>query len=100
MLFRSGLFSETLPAFIAKTTEPVALLHIDCDLYSSTACVLELLEQKICPGTVIVFDEYFNYPGWQQHEHKAWSEFVAKTNCSFEFNSFVRGHQQVCVVVN
>jgi hypothetical protein len=30
-----GLFSETLPEFIANATESVALLHIDCDLYSS-----------------------------------------------------------------
>jgi hypothetical protein len=25
---------------------------------------------------VIVFDEYFNYPGWRAHEYKAFQEFI------------------------
>jgi hypothetical protein len=28
------------------------------------------------PGTVILFDEYFNYPGWRDHEHRAFTELV------------------------
>ena len=28
---------------------------------------------------MIVFDEYFNYPGWRGHEFKAFQEFVAET---------------------
>jgi len=94
-----GWFSETLPPFIATTKDQVALLHIDCDLYSSTAFVLNTIADRIKKGTVIVFDEYFNYPGWQQHEHKAFQEFVAKTGLTFRFDSFVPGHQQVCVVI-
>jgi hypothetical protein len=94
-----GWFSETLPQFMSATNDPVALLHIDCDLYSSTAFVLDTLADRIGRGTVIVFDEYLNYPGWKQHEHKAFQEFVAKTGLTFRFDSFVPGHQQVCVVI-
>jgi predicted O-methyltransferase YrrM len=94
-----GWFSETLPAFLETTDEMVGLLHVDCDLYSSTAFVLRSLADRIRPGTVLVFDEYFNYPGWKQHEHKAFQEFIAQTGLVYRFDSFVPGHQQVCVVI-
>lgn len=94
-----GWFADTLPPFLESTNEPVALLHVDCDLYSSTALVLAMLADRIRTGTVIVFDEYFNYPGWKQHEHKAFHEFLTRTGRTFRFDSFVRSHQQVCVVI-
>ena len=94
-----GWFSATLPAMVASTTEPLALLHVDCDLYSSTIYVLDSLADRIKKGTVIVFDEYLNYPGWKQHEHKAFQEFVERSGITYRFDSFVPSHQQVCVVV-
>lgn len=94
-----GWFNETLPPFVSTMTDRVALLHIDCDLYSSTELVLTTLADKIGPGTVLVFDEYLNYPGWKQHEHKAFHEFIARTRLNFRYDSFVPGHQQVCVVI-
>lgn len=94
-----GWFSETLPPFVLTTPGPIAVLHVDCDLYSSTVLVLDTLADRIKTGCVIVFDEYFNYPGWKRHEHKAFQEFIAKTGRTFRFDSFVPGHQQVCVVI-
>jgi hypothetical protein len=94
-----GWFTATVPPFIAKADESVALLHIDCDLYSSTAFVLTALSDKIVKGTVVVFDEYLNYPGWKQHEHRAFQEFISKTGLTFRFDSFVPSHQQVCVIM-
>ncbi len=32
-----------------------------------------------------MFDEYFSYPGWQEGEHKAWTELVAARNLSFGY---------------
>jgi hypothetical protein len=95
----AGWFSDTLPPFLSRTKGDVALLHVDCDLYSSTAFIFDSLGDRIGPGTVIVFDEYFNYPGWRQHEYKAFEEFVARTGLKFRYDSFVPSHQQVCVVV-
>jgi hypothetical protein len=95
----AGWFTETLPQVASQSREAAALLHIDCDLYSSTAFVLDSLKDRIRTGTVIVFDEYFNYPGWRHHEYKAFDEFVSRTGLKFRYDSFVPGHQQVCVVV-
>ena len=32
----AGLFEDELPGFLARNDEPIAFLHVDCDLYSST----------------------------------------------------------------
>ncbi len=89
-----GWFDATLPAFLAANPGPVALLHIDCDIYASTAAVFAALAARIVPGTVIVFDEYFNYPGWRAHEWKAFQEFVAVEARAYDYLGYSaeRGH--------
>lgn len=96
-----GWFNETLPGFVKSVQQdkPIALLHVDCDLYSSTVTVLKELKKNIVPGTVIVFDEYINYPGWQQDEFKAWHEFVTKNKIKYEYIGYVSKHQKVAVRV-
>ena len=95
-----GLFEDTLPAFLERNRQDVSFLHIDCDLYSSTRTVLGLCGPRIRKGAVLVFDEYFNYPGWRDHEFRAFQEFVAETGRQYEYLSVVPQHQQVGVVVN
>ena len=73
-----GWFDATLPPWLDANPGPVAFIHVDCDLYSSTKTIFKLLGPRIVAGTVILFDEYFNYPNWERHEHKAFSEFVAE----------------------
>ena len=80
-----GWFNETLPEFVRTHPEPCAFIHVDCDLYSSTKTIFDNLKNQIVPGTVIAFDEYFNYPGWQEGEYKAFAEFVAEKNIDFEY---------------
>ena len=75
-----GLYEDTCKSFDSEDT--IAFLHIDCDLYSSTKTVFDRFKNQIVSGTVIVFDEYYNYPGYEQHEYKAFKEFL-------EENSFV-----------
>jgi hypothetical protein len=81
--FVVGLFADTLPGFLASATAaprgvPVSLLHVDCDLYAGAAVVLELLSDRIVPGTVIVFDELLNYNGYERHEMRALFEFLER----------------------
>jgi hypothetical protein len=94
-----GWFDATLPDFVREHTQPVALLHVDSDLYSSAKTILTELKNQIVPGTVIVFDEYMNYPGWQQDEFKAWQEHVWTYNIQYEYIGRVSKHQKVAVVV-
>ncbi|RVW00849.1 class I SAM-dependent methyltransferase [Rhodococcus spongiicola] len=93
----SGLFENTLPSFLADHPGPVAFVHLDADLYSSTRTVLDLVGDRLVSGSVLVFDEYFNYPGWQNHEHRAWSEFVTRTGIRFDYLAYTANHEQVVV---
>jgi len=84
-----GMFDETLPRFLEEHLEPCAFVHVDCVLYSSTKTVLELLRGRLVKGTVICFDEYFNYPGWRNTgEYKAFTEFAEEHGLSFEYLSY------------
>jgi Methyltransferase domain len=92
----AGWFDDTLPAFVESHPGPASFLHIDCDLYSSTATIFRHLGPRIVPGTVIVFDEYFNYPNWKGHEHKAFEEFKVRSKLAFRYIGY--SVQQVAVV--
>jgi hypothetical protein len=94
-----GWFEKTLPTFITNYAAPIQLLHVDCDLYSSTDYLLRHLKNQIVPGTVIIFDEYMNYPGWQSDEFAAWREFVRNYDFQYEYIGRVSRHQQVAVRV-
>jgi predicted O-methyltransferase YrrM len=94
-----GWFNETLPPFVESHKEPIGFIHIDCDLYSSTKTVFDVLAQRIQPGCVIVFDEYFNYPGWEEGEFKAFQEFIRKSGLDYEYIGYNRRHEQVAVKI-
>jgi|688.fasta_scaffold14923_7 hypothetical protein len=93
-----GLFQDTLDDFLKEHKEPVAYLHLDADLYSSTKFVLDKLKKRIVSGTVISFDEIRNYPEYRDHEIKAWLEFSSKTKISYEWISRTDYEQATCIV--
>jgi predicted O-methyltransferase YrrM len=93
----AGLFEDTLPGFLAECDDAVGFLHLDADLYSSTKTVLDLIGDRLRPGAVVVLDEFFNFPGWQHHEYRAWTEFVARTGRKFEYLAYTGSNEQVVV---
>lgn len=67
-----GFFDESLPGFLQKWQGMAAIIHIDCDLFKSTlSCLIPMLE-RCQVGTVILFDEYYNYSDFASHEWLAW----------------------------
>jgi hypothetical protein len=96
-----GWFDQTLPGFKQDyiKNDAIALLHVDCDLYSSTVTILNNLKDNIVPGTVIVFDEYMNYPGWQLDEFRAWQEHCKAFGREYEYIGRVSRHQKVAIRV-
>jgi hypothetical protein len=79
-----GFFEATLPRWLAEHSGPVALLHNDSDLYSSTRDTLRLLNGRLVPGTIIVFDELCDwtesgvYDNWDQGEWRALGEWMSQ----------------------
>jgi len=94
-----GWFERSLPPFLAAHPGPAALLHLDADLYSSTRTVLEAFADRIGPGTVLVFDEYYNYPNWREHEFKAFQEFVAARGLAYKYVGFSTLQGQAAVQI-
>ena len=94
-----GWFDQTLPAFLEKNTAKSALIHIDSDIYESAKIIFEKLASTIVPGTIILFDEYFNYPGWRQHEYKAFKEFILASGLKYKYIGFSAERGQVAVQI-
>jgi predicted O-methyltransferase YrrM len=94
-----GWFDQTLPPFIQQHKDPIGLLHIDCDLYSSTKIIFDQLAPQIHPGCVIVFDEYFNYPGWEEGEYKAFQEYLEVAGLGYDYIGYNCINEQVAVKI-
>lgn len=96
--FVKGYFDETLENWLKDKKEPFAFINIDCDTYNATKAVLDNIgPSRIIPGTVILFDEYFGYHNWREHEYKAWQEFVKEHKIYYEYKAI--NHMQVLVKV-
>jgi hypothetical protein len=97
--WEAGWFDQSLPRFLSTPphddpSQWVSMLHIDCDLYSSTRTVMDLLAPRLAPRpgkgadggrqTVIVFDDLVNYPEYRQHEMRALWEFMLNQSIAVE----------------
>jgi SAM-dependent methyltransferase len=82
-------FSASLPGWLAAHPGPVGFVHVDCDLHASTRTVLDLLDDRIVPGTVLVFDELCDwsdsgvYPAWRDGEWRALDDWLRRTGRRF-----------------
>ncbi len=94
-----GWFDKTLPLFLEKHEVDVALINIDCDIYSSTKTVLDLLSPRIKKGTIIIFDEYIGNLHWEEDEHKAFMESIDTYQWKYEYLFYSAYTKQVVVKI-
>jgi len=66
----------------------IALLRVDCDIYSSTKTIFDCIGHYLEPGSWICFDELIGYYGWQDHEYKAFSEFLDKRRMKCDYIAY------------
>lgn len=70
--------------------DDVALVYIDCDLYSSTKIVLRFLGSRMKHGMILALDDYYCYsPRTLSGERLACLEFLLN-DCRFHFSPFVQ----------
>lgn len=63
-----------------KECQKVAVVHIDCDLTESTLQALNLVQDKLQDGTILLFDDWFNYKGSSEKgEQAAFFDWIVKT---------------------
>jgi hypothetical protein len=81
-----GWFDETLNLFVKSHKKRISFIHFDCDLYSSTKCALETFKNYIDKGCIMVFDEFLNFPGFENNsELRAFYEFAKNYNVKYEW---------------
>ena len=101
-----GWFSDTLPKWKSQNTGPVAFLHMDADIYSSTKEVLGFLNDQIVPGTVITFDEFCNFrlsgkmSRWQDQEFLALVEWLEEYKRKIKPLNRNWAYQASCIVLD
>lgn len=79
-----GLFQDTLPKFLEEHPEPIAFVHMDCDLYSSHKFVFDHIKDRL-DGTVLVFDDLLGYEHNRQHGFKAFKELFDETDYAVKY---------------
>ena len=91
-----GDVSDTLSVYLNTNKDLVdlSLVHFDMDTYSPTKLCLDTIrnfynkEKKTLHGLVLVFDEFFGYPGFKLHEYKAFLEFLEEAQVKAEYIAF------------
>lgn len=87
-----GWYADTLPVLFGPQAQrqvpgwvlDLSLVHIDCDLGSSTDTILEYLGPYLTPGTIIVFDEFHSYPEAADNEARAWADYTERTGTAWQ----------------
>lgn len=85
IILYDGWFADTLPKWKDQYKDVIKFANIDCDVYSSTNDILTILQDKFVSGTVIHFDELRGYVGWEEREHKAFQQFIARTGLDYRY---------------
>ena len=83
-----GFYSESLNDATHRrfSGRKAAIVYIDCDLYDSTIQVLDFVQPYLVDGSIICFDDYYNYKGDpEQGEQKALVNFCKSKRVSGSF---------------
>ncbi len=87
-----GLYEKSLVPELKRTLglTKAALIHVDCDLCTSTKTVLAWIEDLVDVGTVLLFDEWGCFPdGSESGERRAFSDWAL----SSRFDDFYQARQ-------
>lgn len=99
VILYQGWFDQTIPPFKKQNTDPIRFINIDCDLYSSTKTIFDLLGPQMVSGTVIVFDELIGYQSWKEDEFKAFQEAVLQYRWQYKLLCFSFATKQVAIKI-
>jgi hypothetical protein len=91
----NGIIQKTLPIFLKTNNIKISFMHIDVDTYETTKFILDKTKPYMNKNAIILFDEFYNFHGWQVGEFKALKE-VYKDN-EYEYNYFSIEGQQVTI---
>lgn len=87
-----GWVEESLEKYLTSNDlGTIALVHMDLDTFTPTKFVLSTIAPYLRRGSLILFDEYLGYPGWEIGEHKA----LIQSGLEVRYLAFSTGPSQV-----
>ena len=79
-----GWIQDTLDNFLEKQNPKINFVHIDVDTYETSKFILSKIKKYLVPNATILFDELYNFPGWEVGEYKALKEEFDETEYAFK----------------
>jgi len=92
-----GWVQDTLPIFLKKFNPKINFVHMDLDTYESSKFTLEAIKPHLISGCIILFDEFYNFPGWEYGEFKALQEVFNENE--FQYTAFSTDAYRVAITV-
>ena len=92
-----GWIQDTLPIFLKEKNPKINFVHMDVDTYESSKFILQAIKPNLIKGAIILFDELYNFEGWDVGEYKALRE-VFNDN-EYKFLSFATDTSQVVIKI-
>ncbi len=93
-----GWFQETLIPFLEKHNPKINYVNIDCDTYESTKFILRNIKKYLLKNSIIIFDELYNYPGYDVNEYKALKEVFLDNE--YKFIALSKDGEQGVIQIN
>jgi O-methyltransferase len=86
----AGFYDDTIGRadYAGPLPADIALAYIDCDLFSSTATVLEFLRSRLKHGMIVAFDDYFCFDAERLSGERAAMLAYLKTDDRFHWLAY------------
>ena len=93
----AGWIQDTLPLFLKEKNPKINFVHMDVDTYESSKFILEKIKPHLVKGAIILFDELYNFEGWDVGEYKALTEVFNENE--YKFISFSTDTAQAAIKI-
>ena len=92
-----GWVQDTLEEFLKKNKPEINFVHMDIDTYPSTKFVLSKIKPFLQKNCIIIFDDFYNFTGWEVGEYKAFKETFNEEE--YKFLAFSANGEQAVVQI-
>ena len=90
---RAGLLMDS----VHELQGPLGLVFLDCSNHANASAALRSLRPGLREGSVLVLDNYYNFPGWEVATYRAFQDFITEEQLGFDYLG--RSPQQVAIRV-
>ena len=92
-----GRVEDTIETFLKDNSgNKIIFSHMDMDNYNPTKYTLEKIKPFLTQGSIVLFDEFYGFQGWKNHEFKALQEVFKES----EYNYIGFSKRQAVIKLN